>query len=201
MKDQSALKEPVEVKNAPFERPKTLIEWQGPTRIFEKKGKRYIVTLIAAAGVVMLILFFLHQWVLAFLVAAIAFVLFGFNTVEPVENDYKILTTGIKLDKKLYDYKNLRFFWFKEKGEQKILQVSTYLSFPHKLSILTPEEKEEEITSALLRYLPYHQETETDYLDLLDKSIDFLTPRLPEKIVDWATAVWKKLQNLSFKRP
>lgn len=195
MPDPSAQKEPVEVKNAPFEKPRTLIEWQGPTRIFEKKGKRYLVTLIATTGAVMLILFTFGQWVLAFLIAAIAFVLFAFNTVEPVENEYKILTTGIKLDKKIYHYKDLRFFWLKEKTEQKILQVSTYLSFPHKLSILIPKEKEEEVTSVLLKYLPYHQEAETDYLDLLDRSVDFLTPRLPEKIVDFTTTVTEKLKR------
>lgn len=184
MPDQSALQtnQPLEVKNAPFERPRVLIEWQSPTRLFEKKEGNYLVALIIVTALIMLVLIVLHQWVLTFLAAAIAFVFYAFNTVEPAVNSYQILTVGIKLSEKLYYFRDLRHFWAEDKKEQKILQVSTYLSFPHKLSILIPKDREEEIVSALLKYLPYHQEAETDYLDWLDRGISFLTPRLPEKL-------------------
>lgn len=196
----SAQNEPVAVKNAPFEKPRTLFEWQSPLRLFEKKGKRYIFVLAAATILLMLLLFALHQWVLAFLVATVAFVLYAFSTVEPTQGNYQILTTGIKLADKLYHFRDLRHFWIEEKKEQKILQVTTYLSFPHKLSILVPSEKEEEIVESLLKYLPYHQEAETDYLDLLDKAISFLTPRLPEKVVNWLSQFAGRLGNISFHK-
>ncbi len=189
MLNQSAQNEPIAVKNAPFEKPRTLLEWQSPLRLFEKKGKNYLVVLVGATGVLMLLLVLLHQWVLAFLVATVAFVLYAFSTVEPAQGSYQILTTGIKLADKLYYFRDLRHFWLEEKKEQKILHITTYLSFPHKLSILIPKEKEEEIVAALLKYLPYHQEAETDYLDLLDRGIEFLTPKLPEKIVNWVTSL------------
>lgn len=199
MIEEPAQTKPIEVKSAPFERPRVLIEWQSPTRLFEKKGKRYLFILGAMTALLMLALFILHQWALSFLVAAVAFVLYAFNTIEPAINDYQILTTGVKLSEKVYYFRDLRCFWVEEKKEQKILQVSTYLSFPHKLSILTPAEKEEEIVGALLKYLPYHQEAETDYLDLLDKTISFLTPRLPEKFVNWTTYVTGKLGQMKVR--
>ncbi len=191
----------MEVKSAPFERPKILMEWQSPTRFFEKKGKRYLVVLGATTALLMLVFVLINQWALAFLTAAIAFVLYAFNTVEPLANDYQILTTGIKLAEKLYYFRDLRHFWVEDKKEQKILQVSTYLSFPHKLSILLPKELEDEIVSALLKYLPYHQEIETDYLDWLDKGISFLTPKLPEKVVNFVAQIGGKLGQLRFRRP
>ncbi len=200
IEEQSAQNEPIAVKNAPYEKPRTLIEWQSPLRLFEKKGKRYIFVLVAATVLLMFLLFALHQWVLAFLVATVAFVLYAFSTVEPAQGNYQILTTGIKLADKLYYFRDLRHFWIEQKKEQKILQVTTYLSFPHKLSILIPKEKEGEIVESLLKYLPYHQETETDYLDLLDKGIEFLTPKLPEKVVNWLSQVAGRLGNIHFHK-
>ena len=125
MKEQSAQNEPIAVKNAPFEKPRTLIEWQSPLRLFEKKGKNYLVVLLGTTGVLMLFLVLLHQWVLAFLVGTVAFVLYAFSTVEPSQGSYQILTTGIKLADKLYYFRDLRHFWIEQKKEQKILQVTT----------------------------------------------------------------------------
>lgn len=168
----------------PFERPRQLVEWQAPPRAFAKKSFSYLVTLFLVSVVLAAFLIVLQQYSFALVILALAFLLGVYGTVEPLDNHYEIWTTGVKVGDKLYSYLDLRTYWVKEEKGVQILHVSTFLNLPHRLMMAVPLDLQETIEEQLLKYLPYHEEAERDFLPTLDHFIEALVPRVPQRIID-----------------
>lgn len=172
--------QPLVVKpEIPFEKPTVFFEWEASSRVFESKSRSWFVTVLALSALMMIVLALLQQGLLALMVGAFVFMLYALNKVEPQKISYEILNTGVRADSKLYEWKNLRSFYIQAKGETTLLQLTTFLNLPHRLEIILPKDKVDEVETTLLRYLPYHEEHETDYLALVDRAVQFLAPRLP----------------------
>lgn len=179
----------------PFEKPRVLIEWQAPLRVFVKRDFAWVVSLMVLTLVVMLPLILLKQWVLVLVAVSVAFVLYAMNRVEPEVVTYQIMTVGVKMGEKLYPYRDLRFFWIKKKKDQLVLYISTYLNFPHRLGMVVSKEERDPIEEFLLKYLPYHEEKEADYLEMLDSLVEILTPQLPRPLVDFSVRLFSLLHR------
>lgn len=188
--------QPLEVKRAPFEKPEVLVRWEAPVRVFEKKHPSWFAGLMLISLTLFLLMLFLKQWVLSLLVLAFAFVLYVQNKVEPVSASYQVLTTGIKIEGKNYNYEDLQSFYISEEKKQKVLVITTWLNFPSRLAIVIPEEEQEKIENSLLKYIPYHERRERDYAKILDSVIDGFSPRIPSRV----TAFFERLTSKSFRR-
>lgn len=168
----------------PFEKPKLLYSWQGAIRAFNQKGISYLVVLALVALVVVLVLVFFRQLSLALVVLASAFVLGVYHRVGPPEGNYEIWTTGVKVSERLYLYKDLRSYWIKEEEGVPILHVSTFLSLPYRLTMVINRDQQEKVEEALLKYLPYHEESERDWYSSFNHLVESLVPRVPQRIID-----------------
>jgi len=83
----------------------------------------------------------------------------------------------------------LKWFWFDKDDENLVLNIATYLNFPHIVSIQMPSEDidnvRDKIEASLLKYIPYHEEKNRDMFKWLDKIIIRLEPYLPKAVVVW----------------
>lgn len=163
----------------PYERPETLVQWQAPARVFRGRSRNWFVGLFLLALILVIGLALLKQLTLMLAVIALAFALYALNRVEPKEIRYAIRTTGIKIGPREYYYHDLKWFWLVEEENRSVLHVSTYLSLPHLLVMVVPEEKKDEIEKALLKYLPYHEEKQRDYVGWVENTVDFLAKLSP----------------------
>lgn len=178
---------PLYVKpQAPFERPKKLLEWQAPMRSFQKKSLSYLITLgIITAIIVIPLVVFWQQYSFSLVIIALAFVMGVYGRVEPQDSHFEIWTTGVKVGERMYSHKDLRSFWVKEENGVSILHISTYLSLPSRLTMAIQADIQDEIEEDLIKYLPYHEEEEKDWFVAFDHFVETLVPRMPQKVIDF----------------
>lgn len=184
---------PQENDSHSYEKPETLVEWRGPLRVFHQREAGWFAGLFLLALILVIALALLKQFTLMLVVVAFTFAMYALNRVEPQETTYQIRTTGVKVGEKEYPYRNLKWFWLQKEGERLVLRISTYLSFPHLLILVAPLDKQEQIEQALLKYLPYHEEKERDFLQWVERAVDFLSPRLPQPLLRLYSKVSTKI--------
>jgi len=183
---------PIVVKpEKPYEKPSDVVTWESHERVFSHQKPVWFVSLFAITGAIVLSLALLQQWSFALALVGFAVVMFIMNVVEPGNQMYRITTTGIKIAEKRFGYEDLKWFWFGESENHDVLYVATYLNFPHVLELPllhTPEENtqlKEQIETELLKYLPYHEEGQRNWMNTFDKIISWVSPWLPKSIVEW----------------
>lgn len=167
----------------PYEKPETLIEWEGPVRVFNARDLSWFAGLFLLALILVVGLAFLKQFTLMLVVIAFTFVFYSLNRVEPRKIHYQIRTTGIKIGTREYSYDHLKWFWGQREGDEVILRVSTYLNLPHLLLLVVPREKYPEVERTLLRYLPYHEERARDYLQWLEGLVEVFSSFVPSSLL------------------
>lgn len=172
-----------------FEKPTTLVTWRGLSRAYQPRNAGWFVSLFAISALVLVLLFVIQQWTLMLAIIAFVFSLVAMNWVEPNQQNYAITNTSIKIGTQRFSYEKLKWFWFEKNDHQTVLYVSAYRSFPHMLELPLPQDNVQEvhdmIENALLKYLPYHEEGEANWLRSLDGVISRITPWLPASAVSW----------------
>ncbi|NCS32752.1 hypothetical protein GW793_04680 [bacterium] len=181
---------PVVVKpEYPFEKPADVITWTSHERVFSHRKPVWFVALFALTGGVVLALVLLQQWTFALALITFAIVMFIMNVVEPGNREYRITTTGVKMGNKRFSYGDLKWFWFSELEEHDVLYIATYLKFPHILELPLADNNSEQfmdqIENQLLKYIPYHEEGQRNWMNIFDKLIYYISPWLPNKVVEW----------------
>src|SRR5690554_6974200 len=94
---ESTLKDIVPTKVVQEEPEKDLVSWTAPARPFKTRNRKFYVTLIATAGIVGLVIFFVEGWVPVILIISLIFLFYIMSTVPPEEVEYKITNKGIKI--------------------------------------------------------------------------------------------------------
>ncbi|OQX50390.1 hypothetical protein B5M47_03835 [candidate division CPR3 bacterium 4484_211] len=156
-----------------FEKPRTILSWDAPSRYFEPKSPTYFTTLFALTAAVALILFVLcKDPLLAIAAVGIGFVLFALNKYEPPLVSYELLNTGIRVQGKDYEWEKLESFFIKEGKTMPILKIKTWLVYPSELEIQIPKDKQETIETELLRHIVYREEKKGDLAQSLDNVIE-----------------------------
>jgi len=155
----------------PFEKPRVLLEWEAPTRIFESKSRGWFVSLSILSVATIVILALLQQFLLALVIGAFVFMLYAWYKVEPQKIKHAILNSGVRLDSKLYEWRYLRSFCIQKKGAAMVLSLITFLNLPHQLEIILPEDKVDQVEEVLLKYLPYRECHQVDYLAWVDRVV------------------------------
>jgi len=140
---------------------KTLVEWKAPVRPFKKRDREYFTTIGAIVFLLAVILFFLKEWILIAVIIALVFVSYILATVQPEEVEHKITNRGIITGGKTYRWEELFRFWFTEKWGQKILNISTVVRFPGRLTLLLGEANQEQVKKILSDYLPFEEPEKT----------------------------------------
>lgn len=154
---------------------KTLLVWQAPTRPFKKRDKEYFSTIAAIVFLLVIILFFIKEWLLIGVVIALMFVSYVLATVPPEKITYKITTRGVVIGDKTYKWSQLRRFWFSTKWNSQIICFETLMVFPRQLRLVLGGEKKEEVKKIVEKYLIYEEPKKS----LIDKTAVWLEEKVP----------------------
>lgn len=112
-----------------------LYEWQAPSRPYKQRDKQFFSTVGMIAILLSLILFFAGQWVAIAVVLALAFMIYVFTTIPPQTVTNKITTYGIRMEKELYYWDELGWFWFTKKYDDEVVNIEVG-RFPNRLALL-----------------------------------------------------------------
>ena len=194
-------KNPIVVKpERPYERAVATVTWQGHARVFKNRQPVWFVGVLALSLVVAILLIISQQWTLLLAIAAFVVTLILINVIEPQTQNYAISPYGVKVGSKENKYNDLKWFWFEEEPYMTTLFISTYLQLPQVLEIPLPpnptKELKEQIEDELLKYLPYHEEGERNWLNSIDTVVAQIEPYIPKKVIDvYINVIHKRLAS------
>ena len=113
----------------------------------------------------MIIVFFLHEFLLIGVILSVAFVVYVMSTVPPVEVEHKITPLGFDNAGRLFRWQELFAFWFEEKWNQKLIVIQTRLPFPPQVRAVVkniPDDKLKKIIGKYLQFMETPQKSWTD---------------------------------------
>lgn len=150
---------------------KVLLEWRSPARVFIPKDKKYVQTVILFLLFVGLVTVFFQQWLLYAVFLSLGFVSYVLRSVPPEEIDHKATEFGLTSGNHHYSWRELKDFWFTQKGGFDILNIDTSLRFPPRLFLLIggAEKKStrEKLIQTLSPHLPYRELPQENFVDKL----------------------------------
>lgn len=142
-----------------------LLSWKGPSHPFKKRNRVFYQTVAALTFLLVVIVFFLHEFMLIGVILSLAFVVYAISSVPPVEVEHKITPIGFDNAGRLFHWIELYSFWFEEKWGYKILVIATRLPFPSQVRAVLRDVTEEKIKEIVGRYLLYLEEPPKNWAD------------------------------------
>lgn len=153
-----------------------LLSWKSPSHPFKKRNRVFYQTVAALTLLLVVIVFFLHEFMLIGVILSIAFVVYAISSVPPVEVEHKITPMGFENAGRLFHWIELYSFWFEEKWGSKMLVVATRLPFPAQIRAVLGEVKEEKIKEIVGKYLLHLEKPPKSWADNFS---DWLNKKIP----------------------
>ena len=153
-----------------------LFSWKSPSHPFKKRNKLFYQTVTALTFLLVVIVFFLNEFMLIGVILSIAFVVYVISTVPPVEVEHKITRIGFENAGRLFRWVELYAFWFEEKWSYKTLVIHTRLPFPAQIRAVLGETKEEQLKEVLGKYLLFMEKPPKSWADNFS---DWLSQKIP----------------------
>lgn len=134
-----------------------LLSWKSPSHPFKKRNALFYQTVAAITFLLVVIVFFLNEFMLIGVILSIAFVVYVISTVPPIEVEHKITPLGFDNAGRVYRWIELSSFWFEEKWGYRMLVIHTRLPFPGQVRAVLndniPPEKVKELVGKYLQYM------------------------------------------------
>lgn len=152
---------------------KNYLEWSAPEFVQYSKNKSwFIVAGLIAAGLFLWALL-IKNLLFALLIGLSFFSLVTFALKKPREIRLAITSKGIKIDKTLYSFDNLKSFWiFYEPPEVKELSLRSKKTIMPYIKISLAEQNPAEVRKFLIKYLPERKHKES-LIDNLARQLKF----------------------------
>lgn len=155
---------------------KVLFVWRAQARPFKKRSREFYVTAIAIASVVGLILFLAEGAMPVILLAALIFLYYILNSVEPGQIENKITTRGIRVADKLTEWPQLIRFWFAERFNTNLL-VFESAGILGRIELVIEKKDQEKLRSVLSEYLPEEKSSP----NVFDNLAGWVSSKLPSE--------------------
>lgn len=152
---------------------KNYLEWSAPEFVQYSKNKSwFIIVGLIAAGLFLWALL-IKNLLFALLIGLSFFSLVTFALKKPREIRLAITSKGIKIDKILYSFDNLKSFWiFYEPPEVKELSLRSKKTIMPYIKISLAEQNPAEVRKFLIKYLPERKHKES-LIDNLARQLKF----------------------------
>ena len=138
------------------------IEWVAPEFIKYKRGKTWFVLPALIALILAIIALLLKNFLFLILIALAALAVYIYALKEPKKIKFSISKKGIKIEKKIYKFEDLKSFWiFYEPPEIKELSLRSKKVFTLYIKIPLGDQNPVEIRKLLLKFLPERKHTES----------------------------------------
>lgn len=142
-----------------------LLSWKSPSHPFKKRNRLFYQTVAALTFLLIVIVFFLHEFMLIAVILSITFVVYAISSVPPVEVEHKVTPIGFDNAGRLFHWMELYSFWFDEKWGYKMLVIATRLPFPSQIRMVLREISEEKVKMIVGRYLLYLEKPPENWAD------------------------------------
>lgn len=143
-----------------------LLSWKSPSHPFKKRDKVFYQTVAAITFLLVVIVFFLHEFILIGVILSIAFVVYATSTVEPVEVSHKVTPIGFEHAERMFHWGQCYAFWFEEKWGSEVLVIQTRFAFPAQIrAVLVSDISREEVKDIVGKYLLYLEKPPKSWTD------------------------------------
>ncbi len=154
----------------------TLLSWKGPSYPFKKRDRVFFQTVAALTFLLIVIVFFLHEFLLIGVILAVAFVVYAISSVPPVDVEHKITPLGFENAGRLFHWSELYSFWFDEKWGFQTLVIQTRLPFPAQVRAVLKDTTQDNVKEIVGKYLLF---MEKPPLSWVDSASDWLNKKIP----------------------
>lgn len=153
-----------------------LLAWKSPSHPFKKRNKVFYQTVAALTCLFVIIVFFLHEFLLIGVILSVAFVVYVISTVPPVEVEHKVTPLGFDNAGRLFRWQELYAFWFEEKWGEKIVVIQTRLPFPSQIRAVIKITTNDKLKKILSKYLLFMEKPQKSWTDNMS---DWLGSKFP----------------------
>lgn len=142
-----------------------LLSWKSPSHPYKKRSKLFYQTVTAFTFLLVVIVFFLHEFLLIGVILSIAFVVYTIYSVPPITIEHKITPLGFENAGKIFRWLELYSFWFEEKLGKNVLVIQTRLPIVSQIRAITEEDSRDKIKQILGKYLLFIENPEKSFID------------------------------------
>jgi len=149
------------------------IEWSAPEFEHYQKNKSWFMITGGIAGLLVLWALFAKNFIFVLLVALAYFMIVTYALKRPREIQLAITPKGIKIEKVIYEFENLKSFWiFYDLPEIKELSLQSKKILMPYIKVSLGEQNPVEVREILIKYLPERKHKES-LIDNLARQIRF----------------------------
>lgn len=152
-----------------------LMSWQGLSRPFKKRNRKYFSSVFTIVLLISLILFFAGQVPTLAVVIAVAFVAYVLAAIPPQEVTYRITTYGVRIEGQLYYWEELGRFWFSNKLDHRIITIEV-ARFPDRITLVLRPDVDEKLIQELLSIVLLQEKPARTYYE---RAGEWLQEKIP----------------------
>jgi hypothetical protein len=151
---------------------KPLISWDAPEYTHYEKGTLWYLAVIAITIIAITIAMFFRQWILIAVIVMFVIVLMQYSRREPRIKHYTIFANGVKIDDKMYLFKQLKSFSFIESSDGTRLTLQPLKRLAFHINLQLGNLAIGDIKAILVKHLPEQKKSE-ELLDRMSKKLKF----------------------------
>lgn len=158
-----------------------LLEWMADSRVYRKRSKEYYSSLAVIVLLISLILFFMGQILLIFVLLSFLFISYVLATVRPETIGIQLTSYGVRYNRKLYYWGELGRFWIRQNHGIPEVHIEAPVFLGSELILLASNEKSSNAVSAddiaemMSRFLVYEEPLPSQ----IDKWVQWLEEKFP----------------------
>lgn len=158
-----------------------LLEWMADSRLYRKRSKEYYSSLAVIVLLVSLIMFFMGQVLLIFVLISFLFISYVLASVKPEVIPIQLTTYGIRHNRKLYYWGELGRFWIRKTPGGEEIHIEAAVFMGSELILLASNSSSsfsvsiDDIAEILSRFLVY----EEPFPSRLDRWVQWLEEKFP----------------------
>lgn len=155
---------------------KLLLEWISPSRPHRKRDKDFYTTVSTIAVLICIILFFLQEILVMFVVVAFVFLVFVLSMVPPEQIEHRIYNTGIQTGIHFHPWEDLMTYRFESRWGYEMLYVQTRQRFPGALYLLLGAMTKDKIENAIGTAIVKRDDIDNTWMD---SAAEWLSKKVP----------------------
>lgn len=144
-----------------------LAEWEAPERLWTPKTRGWYATYSLFFVCLVFIGTLLSEYIFIVTVIAFAFLWFVQASIPPRTTKYSITTLGIRAQDSLFQWKNIKYFWFAKKDSVTFLYIEYYEDespdLLKRVGLILTTVDSKKIFRILINYISYGQEKDISY--------------------------------------
>lgn len=148
------------------------ISWEAPEFPYYQKGTAWYLTVILISLAILAYAFWKKDYLMFATLLILSAVIVALAQKKPKTFTITLSGQGIHLNRDLYPYKNLKYFWITyQPPEIKTLNFETTSYFNRDLAVQLGDEDPNAIREFLLQYLPEDSEKEESFAERLQRNL------------------------------